>query len=58
MIMTRQCDIDTECLADADPLTTHRGKQTDASVSLRANQLTLPLESVSHNRDHELACLG
>jgi hypothetical protein len=25
-------------LADADPLTTHRIKQTDASVSLQANQ--------------------
>ena len=33
-----------------------------ARVSTReqdtALQLTLPLESVSHNRAHELACLG
>jgi len=27
-------------------------------ASVCSLQLTLPLESVSHNRDHELACLG
>jgi hypothetical protein len=26
--------------------------------TVRIVNVTLPLESVSHNRDHELACLG